>query len=244
MHFVDELYRETVTSYLHESETDNIIRAMPVEVLNTPLERDPLRCSFFALDGDSISAIAVVSRSRSRAIEFAVQDVFKHKASLPWLYYYVKQPGLAEILNAVLENALWEIVGFVSFGEETDYAEDDKTFDEMGDFLEYTITLEVDFIPAGSDTAQRGIFRECDTQKLEEARVLDFWIDQGGRIGACGYDPMMVTLFQILDQNVEQGGLMYLVQFMRLSREEAEWMKDDAVQDSCPELAEAWEDKE
>lgn len=98
--------------------------------------------------------------------------------------YYVKQPGLAEIVNPVLRNVRWAIVNLVSFGEETDQAKDDKAFDVMGDFLEHTITLEVDFLPTASDTAQSGFFRDCDIQKLDEARVLDFWTDQGGRIGA------------------------------------------------------------
>jgi amino acid adenylation domain-containing protein/non-ribosomal peptide synthase protein (TIGR01720 family) len=79
MRFLDEPDREPDVSSLHKSETEDIIRAVVAEVVNLPLEQVPLRRSFFAFGGDSISAIAVVSRCRSRGIEFAVSDIFKHK---------------------------------------------------------------------------------------------------------------------------------------------------------------------
>ena len=53
--------------------------AMDFYIPNVPLEQIPLRRSFFAIGGDSISAMAVVSRCRSRGITFTVSDIFKHK---------------------------------------------------------------------------------------------------------------------------------------------------------------------
>ncbi|KAF5978073.1 NPS5 [Fusarium coicis] len=79
MHFVNGPYQDPDASYLHESEIDNIIRALAVEVLNLPPEQVPLRCSFFAFGSNSISTMAVVSRSPGWAIECAIQDIFKYK---------------------------------------------------------------------------------------------------------------------------------------------------------------------
>ncbi|PNP78544.1 hypothetical protein FNYG_08092 [Fusarium nygamai] len=73
MRFVDEPDRESEAIPLYKSETEDMIRAVVTELVNLPLHR-----SIFAFGGFSISDMADVSRYRSRGIEFAVQDIFKH----------------------------------------------------------------------------------------------------------------------------------------------------------------------
>lgn len=75
----DEPDNEPEANVIQKSEAEDIIRAVVAEVVNVPLEQVPLRRSFFAIGGDSISAMAVVSRCRSRGITFTVSDIFKHK---------------------------------------------------------------------------------------------------------------------------------------------------------------------
>ncbi|KAF9768165.1 nrps5 single domain, non-ribosomal peptide synthase-like protein [Fusarium sp. DS 682] len=81
MNFVNEPEPdpEPEASSLQKSEAEEIIRGVIAEVVNLPLEQVPLRRSFFSLGGDSISAMAVVSRCRSRGIELTVQDIFNRK---------------------------------------------------------------------------------------------------------------------------------------------------------------------
>jgi hypothetical protein len=59
----------------------------------------------------------------------------------------------------------WEIIEFVSFGEEADKSQEEKTCDEFGDALEDTVILEIPLTPIGSDTAEWVFFRECGHNK-------------------------------------------------------------------------------
>lgn len=79
INFVDEPETEPEAGFLQKSQAEEIIRGVVAQVVNMPLEQVPLRRSFFSLGGDSISAMAVVSRCRNQGIEITVQNIFNLK---------------------------------------------------------------------------------------------------------------------------------------------------------------------
>ncbi|KAJ3545538.1 hypothetical protein NM208_g2460 [Fusarium decemcellulare] len=187
----------------------------------------PLRTKWDALMPDA--------RDRDVIIEF---DSSPKQRKETWLGLFSdRTANPVQDTNSLRDAAEICIVGYISYGQETDKAKKNKTKirnnkeykaketgrtnETWGDHPEYTTLLKVQ-----------------GEMQYDEAKLLPYREDNNSRSACCGFDLEVAHLFKTHNENLEGNKNRYLVQFVGHSPEEDSrvWLPAQKTRDTFPSL--------
>ncbi|KAI8665080.1 hypothetical protein NCS56_00942600 [Fusarium sp. Ph1] len=176
----------------------------------------------------------------------------KVKAEDPQDLNAIKVDTSVESPNELCKAMDWKILSHELFNETDDKGEPVKLIvPGAHDIAGYHIRLRIEWTMDSSSKEpadkewKEGLFIERDVQHVDEAKVLEYWKELGGRDAVSGIPEDFAHVLRILEEGKKpkRGKAKYKLQFVGYSKDEVEYWTREALKYNYPELLQEWEDR-